>query len=86
MDSVFADDTAHCIAPVQGYIMPASESISLCSFTFIPISRSLQSPYKVLQFAGQSSTAISLSHCGDMGFFFERHIVADCRLRKEKWM
>lgn len=47
---------------VHQYIKPASESIPLCShgsFTFLPPSPSLQSPYEMLQFAGKSSTAIS---------------------------
>lgn len=59
---VFKYDTGHCIAPVDSYIMPP-KSIPLCTdscVTFCFSSPSLQSPYKMLQFAGQLSIAIFL--------------------------
>lgn len=68
------------------------------TFTLVPICRrSLQSPYKVLQFHRPIICSnLSLPHCVDVGFFFWKHNVADCSLRKgwgggvvrveKKWM
>ena len=84
----FKDDSCHCTAPVHGYIMPAFDSIPLCtysSFTFHPPSPPLQSPYKVLQFAGQSSTAVAhptvVLWAFSFSFFLEAYC---CRLLPQK--
>lgn len=82
----FKDDTCHCIAPVHGYMMPDFDSIPLCtysSFTFHPPSPPLQFPYKVLQFAGQSSTAIAHPTVVLWALFFFLEAYC-CRLLSQK--